>query len=174
MIDLKVPYWLGGDIIAKLLLIAQLFWNKVETWLKLPLSGHDVDTLDEQRLLLLGWERDVNRFTAEPLELYRKRVKYAYLNAFDAGSVVGFKRIMQRLGVGEIQIEERIQGQDWDIVSVQLNDEQFGNNQELVELIIRYYGRTCRRYKIEITNNFIADVTAATWNDNQMNFEAKI
>lgn len=172
MVDLKLPYWLGGELFQKLKAIVQAFWILVESWLRFPLSGFDIDNLDEERLLLLGWERDIIRFDGEPLSLYRKRVKFAYVNAFDSGSVVGFKNIMRRLDVGMVEIKERLPGLDWDIVSIELDDQQFGSNQKLVELVVQYYGRTCRRYQITINNSFLVNTTCSTWQDDHVNFEA--
>jgi hypothetical protein len=79
---------------------------------------------------------------------------------------------MQRLDVGEIEIRERQPGYDWDIVFIDMDDDQFGGSQDLIEVIIQYYGRTCRRYFITITNTFELGVGCSSWSDSQENYEA--
>ncbi|EDV6094794.1 hypothetical protein AA490_005094, partial [Salmonella enterica subsp. enterica] len=69
----------------------------------------------ESILNLIAWQYDISRFDGESLPLYRKRVKYAFINAQDAGSVAGFKAIFERLEIGFVEIQERQPGIDWDI-----------------------------------------------------------
>ena len=105
---------------------------------------------------LFAWQRDITRYDGEPLDLYRKRVAYAFVNAKDAGSHQGFINICQRLGIGHIITQEREPGWDWDIVNIHLEDDQLSDNPELLKTIIRQYGRTCRRYNFILETPVIA------------------
>ncbi|MCZ7024177.1 phage tail protein, partial [Salmonella enterica] len=87
---------------------AQSWWEKVEGWLQWPLMQMNADTCHITVLDLLAWQRDISRFKDEPESLYRLRVKFAFINSVDAGSTVGLKRILQRLGVGYVEINERL------------------------------------------------------------------
>ncbi|EAT5563884.1 hypothetical protein ABRF96_004643, partial [Salmonella enterica subsp. enterica serovar Chester] len=86
----------------------------------------------------------------EPLELFRRRVAYAFVNARDAGSVEGFISIFERLGIGYVELMERQPGIDWDVIQVRVTDSQIATNTQLMIQIIRQYGRTCRRYQFEV------------------------
>lgn len=147
MIDIKLPFWLGGTELTKLKLAAQGYWEKVETWLHWHLEQRDPETCTEGVLDLLAFERDIERVTDEPLNIYRLRVKYALLNAQDAGSVAGLKRIFIRLGIGYVEVLERTPGKDWDVITLQLTDSQLSSNQALLQRLLEQYGRTCRRYE---------------------------
>lgn len=150
MMEIKLPFWLSGPQLSKLRNATQRFWARVEAWLYWPVHQLDPETCTLGMLNLLAWERSVERFTGEPESLYRLRVKYAFVNAQDAGSVAGMHRIFQRLQIGYVEIEERLPGMDWDIVRLRLSDAQLADNQTLLELILRKYGRTCRRYQFEV------------------------
>lgn len=113
-----------------------------------PLQQFDVDTAAIFIVDLIAWERDIQRFNAEPEWLYRKRVKFAYANARDAGTRAGFKRIWQRMELGEVEIYERMEGEDWDIVQLAVPTRTISDNPELLNIIIEKYGRTCRRYQL--------------------------
>jgi len=145
--EVSLPFWMSGPELAKLARAAQKWFSLLMSWAIWPVRQMDPDTCTETVLDLIAWQRDIRRFEGEPLALYRKRVKYAYANARDAGSVAGFKRIFQRLGVGYIEIEERMAGRDWDVISLSLSDSQLAENQDLLQVLIQHYGRTCRRYE---------------------------
>lgn len=85
------------------------------------------------------------------MALYRLRVKYAWENYQDAGSAAGFKRIFERLGLGQVKVKERLPDTDWDVIHIELTDNAISENQALVAAVIRLYGRTCRRYRYEVT-----------------------
>nr|AAQ95757.1 ORF34-like protein [Aeromonas hydrophila] len=101
-------------------------------------------------LALLAWERDITRFKGEPLALFRKRVKYAFINARDSGEVAGFKRIFERLGIGWCELHERQDGTPWDVITIEVADSALTQNQQLMETLIQHYGRTCRRYRFQV------------------------
>lgn len=150
MIKLTLPFWLSGPELSKLRRAAQRFWDRVETWVRWPAQQLDPQTCTLGMLHLLAWQRHVQPFDDEPEGLYRKRVQYAYINARDAGSVAGLQRIFERLEIGYVEIEERLPERDWDIIQLRLSDQQLADNPALLQIILRKYGRTCRRYEFEV------------------------
>lgn len=174
MIRLKLPFWLDGPELAKLKAAAQTWWEKVEGWLQWPLLQMDAETCHLTVLDLLAWQRDINRFKDEPESLYRLRVKFAFINAVDAGSTAGLKRILHRLGVGYVEIEERLEGRDWDVVLLRLSDSQLSDNPELLRVLIQQYGRTCRRYDFVTITPVTLRIVAADFNDDQQTLVASL
>lgn len=154
MVEIKLPFWMNNGQLAKLAELFKKWWGLRLAMFKWLFSFFEEDTCPEFILNLIAYQRDTERFEGESLELYRKRVKYAYINAQDAGSTIGFKNIFERLGIGKIEIRERIAGQDFDIVHLKLTDSQLSENDALIYEIIRKYGRTCRRYAF-LTENTI-------------------
>lgn len=153
--DLKkilLPMWMNKGEVSKLADKSHTWFSQIGKWALWPLQQIDPMTCSEEVLNLLAWQRDINRFRGEGIDLFRLRVRYAFANAKDSGSIQGFKRIFDRLGVGYVEVEERMPGRDWDVISIRLSDNQLGENQALLDELIKCYGRTCRRYewKIEI------------------------
>ena len=66
MIKIKLPFWLGGAELTKLVAAAQSWWETVTGWLRWPYSQIDPDTCHLSILELWAWQRDVTRFTGEP------------------------------------------------------------------------------------------------------------
>ncbi|WP_368924926.1 phage tail protein [Providencia sp. 1709051003] len=151
---LQLPSWMNLGELATLLRAAKRFWEIVYSWLTWPLAQLDPDTCTEPLLNLLAYQRDIHRFNNEPLGLYRKRVKYAFINAKDSGSVAGFIEIFKRLGVGYVEINERQPDIDWDVIILRVSDGQIANNSDLLLQIIRQYGRTCRRYQYDVSTGY--------------------
>ena len=174
MIKLNLPFWLDGPQLAKLKAAAQSWWEKVESWLQWPLLQMDADTCHLTVLDLLAWQRDISRFKDEPESLYRLRVKFAFINAVDAGSTAGLKRILQRLGVGYVEIDERMPDRDWDVVMLRLSDSQLSQNPELLRVLIQQYGRTCRRYDFVTITPVSLRIVAADFNDDQQTLIASL
>jgi len=143
-----LPFWMEGAETGSLASSAQSWFQKLGQVALLPARQLDPLTCQATVLDLIAWQRGVTRYRGEPERAYRLRVAYAYANAKDAGSVAGWGRIFQRLEVGEMDMEERMDGQDWDVLGVVLSDEDLSENQRLVEIIIEEYGRTCRRYRL--------------------------
>ncbi|NNA16800.1 phage tail protein [Pseudomonas lundensis] len=173
MIKLELPFWLDGAEITKLKASAQAWWETVENWMRWPLLQMDAETCHLAVLDLLAWQRDITRFRGESESLYRLRVKYAFINAVDAGSVIGFQRILQRLGVGYVRISERMPDRDWDIVQLHLSDQQLADNPALLDMIIYQYGRTCRRYEFVTTTPVSLSIATYEFNNDQMTLVAK-
>lgn len=165
----KVPWWMDGKTIASQLKEPHFlakgvmsYWSRVRSWLLYPLKQLDPMSCSERLLKLLAWDRDINRFKDEPTALFRRRVKYAFANARDAGEVGGFIKIFHRLGIGLVEIEERTPDRDWDVILIHLNDSQLSENQALLEQLLQQYGRTCRRYEYQIiTKTPIALIASA-------------
>ncbi|WP_245209499.1 phage tail protein [Serratia fonticola] len=148
--DINLPVWMNKGEPLTLAHASKVWWERVYTWLTFPLAQIDVDTCDEQLLTLLAYQRDIDRFPGESLALFRLRVKYAFVNAKDAGSKAGFARIFERLEIGQIQQLERQLWLDWDVILLRINDEQLSRNNALMMNLVRQYGRTCRRYFFDV------------------------
>ena len=168
-LSIKLPIWFDGAEAAKLKAASLVWFAKLDAWAKWPLGQLDPETCSKAVLSLIAWQRDIDRFEGEPLSLFRLRVKYAYANARDAGSVAGFKRIFERLGIGYVEIDERLDGLDWDIVAIRLSDNQLAENQDLLTVLIQKYGRTCRRYQWTVITAEAVDIHGHEFcNDYQM------
>lgn len=143
------------------------FWQKMYDWVTFPLKQFDPETCDERLLFMFAYQRDIKRLKDEPLRLYRKRIKYAFINAYDSGSVIGFKHIFERLDIGAVQILERQSGYEWDVIILRISDSQLTQNRQLLAEIIRQYGRTCRRYFFEIIHVQKMRFNCGDFNNNQ-------
>lgn len=172
MIKIELPFWLDGAELTKLKAAAQSWWERVEGWLRWPLLQMDADTCHISVLELLAWQRDITRFKGEPESLFRLRVKYAFINAVDAGSTAGMKSILQRLGVGYVEIDERMAGRDWDVVLLRFSDSQLSQNPELLRVLIQHYGRTCRRYDFITLTPVAVHAATVHFNDDQQTLVA--
>ena len=158
MIEVKLPFWMEGTQLTKLVTGAVAWWNLAETWIKYPLTQFDELTCSVAILDLLAYQRDIQRFAGEPLSLYRKRVKTALINVQDAGSIEGFIAIFARLELGVITLTERFDDVDWDVILINITDEQLTENERLLIEIIKLYGRTCRRYYYSVVTDFTVTV----------------
>ena len=150
MIDIKLIFWFTAEESGRLITAAKTWWNRAESWIRWPLTQMDALTASIGIVNLLAYQRDIQRFPSEQEDLYRKRVKYALINAKDSGSKAGFIAIFERLGIGYVEIEERVDEVDWDVITLRLSDSQLSENTALLDLIIQKYGRTCRRYRLEV------------------------
>lgn len=174
MLKLELPFWLGGAQLTKLQVAAQAWWERVEAWVQWPLLQLDAETCHLTILDLLAWQRDITRFGSEPESLYRLRVKHAFINSVDAGSTAGLKRILVRLGVGYVEIEERMPDRDWDVVLLRLSDSQLSQNPELLRIIVQQYGRTCRRYDFVTITHVTLYMAVADFNNDQQTLVASL
>ncbi|MFJ4392760.1 phage tail protein [Pseudomonas soli] len=174
MSPLKLPFWLAGSELTKLKDAAQAWWARVTEWLRWPLLQMDAETCHLTVLDLLAWQRDITRFKDEPESLYRLRVKFAFINAVDAGSTAGLKRILRRLGVGYVEIDERMPDRNWDVVLLRLSDSQLSENPELLRVLIQQYGRTCRRYDFVSITPVTLRIAAVQFNDDQQTLVATL
>ena len=142
----SLKFWQGKGDLEKMSLAADSFWDKVREWLYWLPSQVDADTAPIQLVNLIAWGRDIDRLPNEPEALYRKRVKYALANAKDSGTIAGFSRIWDRLELGYVGQNERVDEVNWDVIELELTESQISENSDLLNTIIRMYGRTCRRY----------------------------
>lgn len=147
---MTLPFWMSEGEPGTLLRVMRRYWALVYSWITWPINQFDPLTCSESILPLIAWDRDVTRFNGESLELFRRRVAFAFVNARDAGSVEGFINIFARLGIGSVELRERQPGIDWDVILVRVTDGQLADSPELMLQIIRQYGRTCRRYQFEV------------------------
>ena len=142
----SLSFWMNGAENTRLGKAAHAWFSllgKAAAW---SLDNRDPMTCDERTLNLLAWERCVRRYINEPERLYRLRVTHAYANARDSGQTAGWARIFERLELGGLSLAERVPGQDWDRVGIIADDSKFPDQQNVLEIIIEDYGRTCRRY----------------------------
>lgn len=174
MNKLKLPFWLSGPELTALVATAQAWWAQAIEWLRWPYLQLDADTCHLAILELWAWQRDVTRFIGEPESLFRLRVKHAFINSVDAGSTAGLKRILVRLGVGYVEIEERMPERDWDVVLLTLSDSQLSDNPDLLRVLIRQYGRTCRRYDFVTITPVRLAVALVHFNDDQQTLVASL
>ena len=163
----KVPWWMDGKTLAETLKEPYFlangvmsYWQKMRLWLLWPLAQLDPLTCAESILPTLAWGRDITRFKDEPVALFRKRIKFAFINAKDSGDTAGFIRIFARLGIGHVEIDERIAGRDWDIISIRLTDDQLSMHHKLLAALIQHHGRTCRRYEMQVINPVFWNMSA--------------
>lgn len=145
--DLKLPCWMNKGEVRKLAEVCRKFWLWLDAWLRWPLQQFDALTCNETVLYLLAWQRDVTRLPGEPMPLFRRRINFAFINAQDAGGTAGFVRIFERLEIGFVGINERVEGIDWDVILLDLTDRQIAEHGNLLREIVRQYGCTCRRYR---------------------------
>ncbi len=144
--NIELPTWLTGVNAKALTKAANGFWQQLESYLMWWLEQIHNETEALPILDLLAWERGIERLPGEDITLYSKRVKHGIANSKDAGSTVGMQRIFRRLGFGFVEFNERIEGLDWDMIEIAMVESEFSGKQDLVNSIIKQYGRTCRRY----------------------------
>lgn len=151
--DFRLPVWLDHGEAARLRLALTGYWHRIYRCVRWPLSQTDPLTCIVPLLELIAWQYDIKRFNGEPLEMFRRRVKLAFINAQDAGSTQGFRQIFRRLKIGEISVSERVPGIDWDVILLTVSAGQISLNPWLLQIIVRQYGRTCRRYRYQVIHN---------------------
>lgn len=160
-----LPFWMAGEEASKLTRAAHRWFTLLGDVAALPARQLDPLTCTRTVLDLLAWQRNVTPYAGEPERLYRLRVAHAYANACDAGSAVGWGRIFKRLELGRVELEERVPGQDWDIIGVVVDDTAFPDQQNVLEIIVQEYGRTCRRYRFISRIPQAVRVAACTFDD---------
>lgn len=174
MIKIKLPFWMDKGELNKIARLFEKWWAFVAQTVRNPLEILDEEKCSERILNLIAYQRDIERFQDEPLDLFRKRVKFAFINAKDAGSKTGFIRIFERLGIGYVEIEERFDQTNWDVIKIRVNDSQLAKNPHLMNLIIRKYGRTCRRYTFEVLVNETITIVHGEFNNDYQCFYVQV
>ncbi|ELU14279.1 hypothetical protein CAPTEDRAFT_125546 [Capitella teleta] len=171
---LKLPWWMSGPELNKLKTAAQQFFEdllKVAHW---PLDQLDARQADEGIVRLIAWQRGIDRFNNEGMEMFRLRVFHAYANARDAGSVIGFERIFQRLNLGYLEQAERLPDKDWDVIVLNVSDSATAQNPEFMNWLIQTYGRTCRRYEWNVITLLTLSIKPATFDWDQQTYIASL
>ena len=144
--EIKIPFWMNGPHVRTLAGASRVWFGRLGEWAAFPLRQADPMTCSERMLDLIAWQRGVTRAAGEAERLYRLRVAHAYANARDSGQIAGWKRIFKRLEFGDVALDKRKAEQDWDVIGITIDDSLFPNYQNVLELIVADYGRTCRRY----------------------------
>lgn len=162
----KLSFWMAGPGNTALARAARQWFTQLGHAASWVIEQTDPLTCPELLLDLIAWQRGVNRYPGEPDRLYRLRVKFAYINGVDSGSINGWRRIFTRLELGQIGMEERVPGQDWDIIGLLVDDSALPDKQSVLELIIDVYGRTCRRYRFVSRIPCAVTVHSSIFDDN--------
>lgn len=170
----KLKFFVAGLVPKQLALVADAWFGQVKEWLEFPFVQNDPLTCDRFVLYKLAWQRRIVQLKAEPEELFRKRVAFAYVNQRDAGSAIGLKQILERLGLGFVTISERVESRPWDVIVLTVDGQYLSDNTELLTEIVALYGRTCRRYEFTVTSSTKLFIKAAAFNNNQKTFSAKL
>jgi len=145
-VKIELKFWQSGARLSAFAAIMAEEWSRLLDALENLVIMGDPERCPGPVLRLLAYQRGVDRLPGEDMELFRRRVKYASANALDAGSVGGFERIWERLGLGRVIQRERVDSAEWDVVEVEIEAGRFAPYRGLFEELVRLYGRTCRRY----------------------------
>lgn len=164
---LKLPWWMAGPELSKVKTAAQDFFDDLLAVARWPLEQLDARQASEGIVRLIAWQRGIDRFNNERLEMFRLRVFHAYANAKDAGSKIGFERIFQRLELGPLQQKEREPDNDWDVIVLIVRDSVTAQNPEFMNWLIQTYGRTCRRYEWNVITVLTISAKSATFDWDQ-------
>lgn len=166
----QIATWLNKGYAEKLVKAATGYWSKSRNYVMWAVQQKDELQNEEPVLGLLAWERLTQRLDSEPLDLYRKRVQHALVNTIDAGEIATIKDIFNRLDLQVINVRERIEGRDWDIIAIDMTDSTLASAYELLPELIQLYGRTCRRYELTVHNlaavSLSLGITHVQWDNN--------
>ncbi len=162
MIQLKLPNWIQGLFITRLVIAVQAWFAQVETWTNWPLQQLDAENCHLDLLDAIAYQRYVRAIEGEPIELYRLRIHTAFLNAQDAGTTPGLRKILDRLGISVVGVQQNIQGRHWAVVEVEIEDGVFSQYGAVLQEIMASYGRLCRTYEMKVNSRLSMNVRVAT------------
>lgn len=145
--EINLRYWMGRGEIAKFARAMRNYWGHVKAAFEMPLQQHDPLTAPMALVSILAWQRGVEKLGQEPESLFRIRVAHAYGFSRDAGSVSGWEDMFEKLGYPHIVQDERLTNVDWDVISLKIRDGDLSDIPDLLDTVVRQYGRTCRRYQ---------------------------
>lgn len=169
----EIATWLNKGYAEKLVKAATGYWEQSRNYVMWAVNQKDESQNEEPVLGFLAWERLTTRLDDETIELYRKRVQHALVNTIDAGEVASVKSIFDRLGLEVLNVRERIEGRDWDIIAIDMTDSTLASAYELLPELIKLYGRTCRRYELTVHNlaavSLNLGLTHVQWDNNYVN-----
>ena len=154
----QIAIWLNKGYAEKLVKAASNYWEESRNYVMWAVSQSEDFQNKEPILGLLAWERLTTRLPNESNALYSKRVQHALVNTIDAGEMASVKRIFERLGLEVLNVRERIDGRDWDVIAIDMSDTTLANANLLLPEIIQLYGRTCRRYELTVHNKAMAQL----------------
>ncbi|MUK91576.1 hypothetical protein GNP80_03805 [Aliivibrio fischeri] len=144
-------YWMNRGELAKFTVALHNYWLRVEEVLRMPLAKHDPLTAPIGIVRLMAWERDIEPLDREDEMIFRIRVANAYSFASHGGETAGFKNMFGKFGVDWVEIHEREDQEQWDVVTIETADSDLAQKNWLMNALIRQYGRTCRRYQFNVT-----------------------
>jgi len=150
MISLKLPNWLSIPFYMKLKNAFQAWWDLVESWSRWPLNQMDIMTCHALLLDVVAYRRNIKRMRNESTGLYRTRIATAYINAKEAGTIKGLRNIFTRLGIPIVGIEQKIEGEHWATIKVQVTYDVASEYGELMKEILANYGKLCRSYQLTV------------------------
>jgi len=150
--NIEIASWLNKGYAEKLVNAAQSYWQNSKSWVMWAINQKDESHSEQPILGLLAWERLTQRLPNEDTELFRKRVQHALVNTVEAGEIASITDIFQRLGIEVLRVTERIDGRDWDIISIDFTSHTMAQYSEILPELIQLYGRACRRYEFSIKN----------------------
>jgi len=149
MIDLaaKLKFWMNGPQARAAAKAAAVFWGRVEGWLDQSLAQADIRVSTAEALRQHAEDRGVARLPGETEPLWRERVRHAITVAQNSGTRAGLEYILGVYGVTAFSIEERVAGEDWDVIRISLNpDALSGADTAVLDRVFQEWGRVCRRY----------------------------
>lgn len=174
----QIATWLNKGYAEKLVKAATGYWSQSRNYVMWAVQQKDELQNEEPILGMLAWERLTQRLNSEPLDLYRKRVQHALVNTIGAGEIATIKDIFNRLDLQVINVRERIEGRDWDIIAIDMTDSALASAYELLPELIQLYGRTCRRYELTVHNLAVVSlslgITHVQWDNNYVSSATKI
>ena len=148
---INLQFWQSGPFAAALAAVLEAAYDRIVSSLANVGLAADPERCSMELLELLAWQRGIDRFAGEDDALFRRRVKYAWLNSRDAGSASGFARIWERLCLGNVaQAERPDNAANRDVILIQVDYAVFSRYAGLWDELIRLYGRTCRRYVLQL------------------------
>ncbi|CAH8242124.1 conserved hypothetical protein [Vibrio aestuarianus] len=160
---IKFKYWMGRGELAKFANALRNYWLRVDEALRMPLKKHDPLTAPIGIVRLMAWERDIEPLEREDEMIFRIRVANAYSFARHGGETAGFKNMFGKLGVDWVEIHEREDQEQWDVVTIETADSDLAQKNWLMNAMIRQYGRTCRRYQFNVTYPVTLKMIAAAF-----------
>ncbi|MEI8607949.1 phage tail protein [Enterovibrio sp. Hal110] len=151
MPEIHFKYWMGRGELAKCARALRHYWGHVEAALTLPLEKHDPLTAPIALVRLQAWGCGIDPLEREDEQIFRLRVAYAFEFARHGGETAGFKTMFARLGIDWVDIHEREDAEQWDVITIETRDADLASKNWLMNAMIRQYGRTCRRYQFNVT-----------------------
>ena len=145
---INLPFWEAGQTLLAVASVLEQMWLRIQAAVEALSTANDAETCPIKLLDILAYERGIDRLAGEDDALYRLRIKHAFENALDGGSVAGFAKIWERLELGTVIQAERPDAENWDVILVSLDEGKFARYRGLFEQLVRLYGRTCRRYQL--------------------------